>query len=260
MSSKLTFSEKQVLIARMQILAVFVLLILFLLVVSRLALLRLTEGEIRQNFLWFGLLCIGVGAAAEHLYAKFSKRLNLYLDQKFLQNNTAEKGIEGEDLVETELKRILDEGYRIYKNFKIPGREFDIDFVIVGPRGIILLEVKNYSEKIIFSDMGATIIRRIGYKTDNIRLFDKNDPRRQVIYHSVILNQYLRDLGFGKTAVREKALVFVADMTIIEGEAGVDIVSGINNLRGFIEAIPEDKAFTAALCTDIGEAFERAWK
>jgi len=168
--------------------------------------------------------------------------------------------MEGEDTVENKLREMLDERYRILRNFKIPGREFDIDFVIVGPKGLILLEVKNYTEKMIISEEFATIIKKTGYRTQTIRLDGKKDPRRQVLYHSVILNQYVKDLGFPNVAVRGKALVFVENMAVLKGDPGVYIVSGVENLDSFLDAIPDDKSFDEEVSCKVCEALEKAWK
>lgn len=260
MFENMTFSQRQVLIARIQLSMVLLIGILLIVLPVKYFVSDFDGENLRSVFFWYGLTCVALGAISEYSYIRLRRKLDTFLDKTFLQIDTNQKGMEGEDMVENKLREMLDDRYRVLRNFKIPGREFDIDFVIIGPKGLILLEVKNYTEKMIISEEFATIIKKTGYRTQTIRLDGKKDPRRQVLYHSVILNQYVKDLGFPNVSVRGKALVFVENMAVLKGNPGVYIVSGIENLDRFLDTIPDDESFDEEVGFKVCEALEKAWK
>ena len=83
----------------------------------------------------------------------FYRLLDSFLVQTDIKLSIAKQGDEGERAVYLEMIKIFDaQRYRIYKNFKIPGRNFDIDFLIIGPKGVLVFEVKNSACSYIFSD------------------------------------------------------------------------------------------------------------
>jgi hypothetical protein len=68
-----------------------------------------------------------------------------YVDYLFEQRDRLLMGDEGEERVANFLKRHLDDSFIYIKNYYLPNIEAgDIDGLLVGPKGIILLEVKNY--------------------------------------------------------------------------------------------------------------------
>jgi len=79
-------------------------------------------------------------------------------------------GHEGEQKVFKELSNILDDRYTVYPNYIIPGHKFDLDFLIVGPKGLIVVEVKNFSNATVFSENEAVSVKDAGYKKETTRL------------------------------------------------------------------------------------------
>lgn len=191
---------------------------------------------------------------------KLERRIGSYWDRHNSEAESGERGREGERAVLSELKSVLSDDYRIYKNFKIPGRKFDIDFVIVGPQGLIVLEVKNYSGKMFFYQEYA--LKRLVEKNnqkEEVYLVGKNDPRNQIIYHGAIFDQYLSDLGFENLKIN-KALVFVNDVVEMNNKSGIPVISGLDKLRGFLVSLEKDAKFTSEFCGKIDKAFENAWR
>ena len=59
--------------------------------------------------------------------------------------NNYQRGIAGEQRLETVLNEILTGEWVLFKNVVLPGYKGDIDGILVGEKGIFALEVKNYS-------------------------------------------------------------------------------------------------------------------
>lgn len=212
------------------------------------------RNELLQIILIF---LIGFDAAA--VYRVWSKRLSSYRERRVGLIDHGERGRVGERLVSEELGRILGGEYQIYKNFHIPGRNFDIDEVVVGPKGIFLIEVKNYTGRMDFYRNYALKSLEGGlYEADEVRLVGKNDPRNQLIYHTAIFEQYLQDLGFERIEVKS-ALVFVEPIVEEKEASKVKILNGLNLLEDFLTEAENDPRFTAELIGKITTAFAHAW-
>ena len=69
------------------------------------------------------------------------------IDQKLKEVNIWKAGLTGQESVENVLSLLSDE-WNLINNFKIPYKNCDIDHLLVGPKGIFLLETKNYHGKI----------------------------------------------------------------------------------------------------------------
>lgn len=81
----------------------------------------------------------------------------------------------------------------------IPGRKFDIDFVVVGAKGVIVVEVKNFTNRVCF---------------ENDEYFQEKDGRRiplspddylrlEVKKHTFALSKYLALNGFDEVVVKK---------------------------------------------------------
>lgn len=190
---------------------------------------------------------------------KLEDALDSYWEKRSVEQDNGRRGREGEGRVLQEIKKIYGSEYRVYKNFRIPGRKWDIDFVIVGPRGVIVLEVKNYTGQMSFYQ--KYVIKKIQknpQKTEEFHLMGKNDPRNQLIYHTAIFDQYMSDLGFENIKIN-KALVFSEDIVKENENSGVKIVSGLGDLNGFLNGLEQNEKFTPDFCNKINETFENAW-
>ena len=69
-----------------------------------------------------------------------------FLTEGRFRNTTAARvGREGEDRVLAEVERALDSRWYVFRNMILPGSNGDLDLVLVGPGGTLVLEVKAYS-------------------------------------------------------------------------------------------------------------------
>ncbi len=179
---------------------------------------------------------------------KFTNDFFLKTDNK---KNIARKGYEGEKKVYLKLIKILDpEKYKIHQNFKIPGAKFDFDFLIIGPKGVVVLEVKNSDNSYIFFERGAIRVKISKYSREETKLFGRCDHREKLINYCLYLDNYLKSLGFSQIKIR-KALVFVDSKVEIKGKSKVFIMSNINELDKYFNTLNEDRRFSQDFCEKI---------
>lgn len=162
--------------------------------------------------------------------------------------DAAKLGMEGEKNVAVWLNEHLPKDtYSIISNVQLPGHKFDIDFVIIGPKGIIVLEVKNFSDKVYFSeDEYFKII-------DGQKYFlpVDDDPRVQARRHSDCLKKYF-ELKGAKGIKISKAVVFIKpDACGIEGKMGVFIISGREKLKQYLNSLENCPDYTPDFCNKL---------
>jgi len=179
-------------------------------------------------------------------------RINSFFFKTDQKIGISSKGHEGEEIVSLEMKNILDEKYTVYQNFKIPGRKFDIDFLIVGPKGVIAMEVKNYSDRLLFFEDKIIKVRGEGYTRTVTELYGNYDPRNKLKNHCFSLNNYLQTMGLNEIKVR-KVLVFINDNNKIEENPGIFIVQGVNKLKSYFASLYTDEKFTTEFCEKINK-------
>lgn len=63
-------------------------------------------------------------------------------------------GSMGEELTEVELRKLPDT-FHVFCDLVIPGKRGNLDFVVVGPNAIFLIDVKNSSGKVYYSEGGV---------------------------------------------------------------------------------------------------------
>ncbi len=169
--------------------------------------------------------------------AAFQKRLGEVQDKNLADAASAKLGFKGENIVAGWLDELLSKDhYSILPAVKLPGHKFDIDFVIIGPKGVIVLEVKNYSNKRIFIEDEYYQVK------DGQRyvLSVDFDPRFQVQSHVYYLRKYLEDNGLRDIRIL-KAIVFPkSDAANVIGSVGVYIASGFDALKRFFDGVTVD--------------------
>ncbi|MDX9779038.1 MAG: nuclease-related domain-containing protein [Patescibacteria group bacterium] len=205
----------------------------------------------RDTLRVFALLTLGFLSGILSLW--FLKLINNFFSKTDTEINKARKGNEGEKLTYLNLVKFLGNNYKIYKNFKIPNRKFDIDFLIVGPKGLIVIEVKNSSNSYIFTEKEARRIKGEGYSRKTTLLFGNCDPRVKLINHCKSLNHYLYSLGLVGFRIK-KALLFINGNISINDKSGVYIINGISKLREYIEGLNYDDRFTAEFCETVNRS------
>ena len=100
-------------------------------------------------------------------------------------------GREGENKVLQMLEESLDDNFIYITNYVIPNTRIgDIDGLLIGPKGIIILEIKNYAG--IFRISGGDMYRKI--KGDIFKLYKKN-PFKQIKKQKEYLEKFLHEKG-----------------------------------------------------------------
>lgn len=160
--------------------------------------------------------------------------LKNYLEDLELQEDIAYKGIAGENKVIDFLKRSLDHNYIYVKNYSLPNIERgDIDDLIIGPKGIILIEIKNYSGK-LFRVSGLDLYRK---KRCLIYQLYLKSSIKQILKQAYLLKQFLKDNNF---YIKIISIVAMVDSKI-EKISGLKncYVMNYHNLDNFISKLPD---------------------
>lgn len=103
------------------------------------------------------------------------------------QYTTHKRGERGEEEVVRELTRLLDKRWKLYRNLILPDSDADLDAVLIGPTGVMLLEIKAYTGS--FRVRGSEWSYRQGSRW---RPMDKN-PTQQAQWNRQRLARYLQD-------------------------------------------------------------------
>lgn len=193
------------------------------------------------NQLVINLIIMLVGSLITIFYIKLSNHFDAYIDQIVNQIEKAFKGDNGEKQVADELHKILNpKQYTIYKNFIIPDKQFDIDFLIVGPDRLIALEVKNWSKPVEFYEDYYEVIE--GENRDGRKIFrPKKDPRNALIDYGKQLQLYLHTQGFTQKIPIYKAIVLINAAIKIPETTPIYIIQGVKNLKNYSQLHPEFK-------------------
>jgi hypothetical protein len=190
-------------------------------------------------------------------YIWMFRKLDKILNKKDNNINKARAGEAGELAVLNKLKTILDNNYFVFRNFKIPGRKFDVDFLIIGPKGLIVMEVKNSSSCFTFSEIEALRIMGAGFTQEVTKLMGNADPRIKLKNHCKSLNYYLYSIGL-KELRAKKVLVFVNGSISIEGKAVIYIVKKLEELTLYFSGLNDDKRFSSEYCLIIVEKLKNS--
>src|SRR3989344_6884445 len=184
----------------------------------------------------FGYILAFVVLKAEH-------KLDVFFDKTLRALRNAIKGNIGEKKTFAQLEKILGGNSRIYKNLKIDPR-FDIDAVIVGPKGLIVIEIKNLSG--IFRFVGEDTYK-ISWRYGNecfCRLGEYDNPIREVLRHNLKLEKYLHENGFGNMR-SHKTLLMVGDAKIEElKEPAAYVITNLEHLKKYVDGLYDDERFT----------------
>lgn len=261
---KLSFAKRKYVVNKAKILVVLAVVLLILALdlffvlpwsFSRLNLLKFTildlifTPTILIVFVW-GIL---------KAWSWLEKRMDEKLDQFHKNWKNAERGFKGEDLVYAELQRILDpNSYHIFRNIVLKGKKWDMDFVIVGPKGIILLEVKNFQE----SKVSFTASKQFFFSNRISEWIQSRFDLRNLIGRSAFqLEKYFAENNLDGIHVRRVILYIKPDSVHIKEYGGnknhVYIIQGIDKLSDYIAGITPDKMLDLDVCLKINDILNR---
>lgn len=116
--------------------------------------------------------------------ASIPDRITKRLEKRIEEHH---RGQEGEDNVVQLIVQALDGNWQLFRNICLPGRnKGDLDLVLVGPPGVWVLEVKNYSGK--YRNVGENWEYRRGNNWKTVR----KNPSRQALNNAYRLKNFLK--------------------------------------------------------------------
>jgi hypothetical protein len=245
--AKLSYSQKQILVNSIKI-AVIILIFLIIVIGGLIwSTHSLITGKqwLNPQFITGSVLLL-FGFFAGVLELTFLEKLESSLDRIIRSLKNGLKGHRGEQATIQKLQQVLGDQYRVYPNFKIPGRKFDIDMLILGPKGVITLEVKNYGGEYKFSGNDTYQITR--YHNGNINycwLNERENPIKEAQRHNAILGEWLVQNGY-RDIKPWGALLMVGDAKIASLEKpAIYVITKLERLRDYIENLPDNGIFKA---------------
>jgi hypothetical protein len=247
-----SFSKKQVQRNSIEKYGVIAFLFIIFVVLIKYSVFPLVKDQawLNVNF-WVVTILLTIGFVFCLAEQKLIKTFDLFLDNKNNKIGRGKAGDEGETMVLNELKRILkSDDYTVYPNYKINGRRSDFDFLIVGPKGLIVMEVKNLSDKIHIHGDRIERVKEEKYEKNVKILKGKADFRKKL---DDICKFLKKELGFRDVTIK-KVLVFPGGgVSLMVDRPGIYIVQKIEELARYFENLQEDKKFTPDFCKDLND-------
>ena len=198
------------------------------------------------------LIIFFLGSLFTIIVYKVKDWIDEFLDNTIYSLKNALSGNRGEQKTFALLRKIFDERYRIYPNFTIPDTKFDNDAVIIGPKGIISIEIKNLKGSFEF-------IEEEVYKHDICRgyqcickLHGYMNPVSEILRHTEALEKWLYDKGFQNISIHKFLLMTGERSRIIKLEQpAIYVITSLEKLKEQMEKIKEDFLFTPEFCLNL---------
>jgi len=258
---KLSYSKKQIIINVLKIAIVFFVLLLVIYFS-----LGWSVKEIISRKSWLDPKVIAIvivfvlGFLLGVIELKFLEKLGRFFDKTIFALRNAIKGNLGEKKTFERLSSMLGDSYRLHRNFKIPNTRFDIDTVIVGPKGIITFEIKNLGgsdDKFRFEGNDVYKVKR--YQNGNVCFCQLNylaNPVNEALRHNQALEEWLMKNDFEK--IKIKGALLMVGNSKIEGieHPSIFIITSANGLKDYIDRAFEDSRFTEEYCDKLNRLFE----
>jgi hypothetical protein len=118
-----------------------------------------------------------------------------WIDQKNTEINIWRAGLTGQENVENVLHLLSDE-WNMVNNYTIPHKNCDIDHLLIGPKGIFVIETKNYNGKV--ECVGDSWTYTKTGKNGGVYRGHINNPSRQLKRNVWELRKYLEKKLGGK--------------------------------------------------------------
>ena len=161
-------------------------------------------------------------------------------------------GLRGEDALERALARCLGDDYTLYRNLRLPGRRGDLDAVLLGPPGVVLLENKAYAgEFVLFGDRWY---RAAGPAGGDMRRWHSS-PTAQAARNADLLAAWLARHGLGEAPVH--ALVVLSSGRLRESRRAPSVpVVPLDDLPAQLLALPRARRLDRRQWADLAAAFD----
>ncbi|WP_353684509.1 nuclease-related domain-containing protein [Thermodesulfovibrio sp. 3907-1M] len=163
-----------------------------------------------------------------------------------------ESGAQGENVLKQTLRRILSDSYTAYYGYQTQSNG-DVDCIVVGPKGVILIEVKNHKGTILYEERTGWRCVKTG-KKGTYEGFIKN-PGKQVTKNYWEIRELLSSYGIDIPVYA--VVVFTNPKATLEIKSptfGYKVLK-VEDLQSYIDSLPEkvcpkaiDKAKKAFKC------------
>lgn len=152
------------------------------------AAIEMLSAHPHRNVILIGaIIVLIVMIVGSWLLIKLFMRYMNWVDEQIANHR---KGQEGEERVIMLMSQLLDGNWHLFRNVLLPGRQrADLDAVLVGPTGVWVLEIKNYSHE--HRNIGEQWAYRIGNRWKPVR----SSPSRQAKTNAIRLANFLRADG-----------------------------------------------------------------
>lgn len=150
-------------------------------------------------------------------------------------------GVDGEKLAKQVILSSIGAEDRAFFNKNLPTGG-DIDCLILGEKGLILIEIKNFS-------------RPIKLPLFWVRGF--NDPRNEAKKHAVELKKYLVESGYNKHLKIRKAVLYINKDVTYWGKQEVFNIRGLDSFAPYFFGLPLDNAITDQNITEVSTLIEK---
>jgi len=180
--------------------------------------------------------------AINPIYSKYENPL-------IKDRDSSQRGVDGEDIVFKWLDEIIsNESWVRLPNeeFLSKNTSFDIDTILIGPKGIFIIEIKNYSYNLIFNNDKCDAV--IGNK--NLPCKGK-DPRKEVSDYANFIENKLKKEGLGNLNTHRVVVFARKDSFNIIGKSKVYLVDNKESLEKYIFDTPDNPIFTNEFCQKI---------
>lgn len=222
----------------------------------------------RKSWLDPQSLAIGIsgilGFLVGVLEIKILDKIGDWFDRELFALKNAFKGNRGERRTFERLSEMLGDRYHLYRNFKIPNLKFDIDSVIVGPKGIITFEIKNLggkNDRFRFEGMDTYKITR--YSNGNevtckFGGFGNMNPIREAKRHNVALEEWLVKNSHDRIKVKG-AILMTGEAKIEEiKDPAIYVIKGLDGIKNFFDGCFDDQRFTEKYCEELNLIFQKS--
>ncbi len=152
-----------------------------------------TPVEIIAVTLVIGIMVV-IFKSFDYVFDSVDKKVTTEID-------SARKGQEGEEAVLETLRQNLDGNWTLFRNLTLPGKnKADMDAVLVGPPGVWVLEIKNFTGE--YRNFGEHWEIQVGNRPKLL----KKSPSRQAQNNAVRLSGFLKADGIQQYV--DKAVVW----------------------------------------------------
>lgn len=165
------------------------------------------------------------------------------------------KGLKGERIAYLELAKILPSDYKIYPNLTIPGYKCDFDFIVVGSKGVFMIDVKNHEKQTIYKSDKAYFKGPFNNLIQSVK-----DSRNSLDYEANLLENYFQGCDLGKIKISKAILYLNSESVRIDDYKNiyrVYIIRGTQGLKEYFNNSFEKHEFNIEKCENICFALEQ---